>query len=177
MTTILLLLLASLLALSSLTGLRRFLATCYAGVASGAVSARKSKLISDQTALSADTDEATLGQSGCFDTRGMKNIAFRYNCSAITGGVADTNYFQVVILGAESPSGTFTEVAYLRSGQIIAVGSGQIPDAAAEFPVLPRYIKVRHDETGAVTGYACKVWMEYEQDWPGIQHKAGYQGG
>lgn len=177
MGPILLALLIALVAISLPRGTRHFFAACFSGFEPQAVTTRKSTLISDQTGLSADTAESALGSSGVFDTRGWKRVSFRFNVSAITGGLADTNYFQIKILGSDEEGGTFTELAMLATGQLIAAGSGQMPDAAAEFPVLPRFIKVKHDETGTITGYAAKVWADYDVEAPGKEHSRAYQGG
>ena len=137
------------------------------------VVASKTKLISNQTALAADTSETTLGDAGTFDARGWVNPTFSYYCSAITGGVADTNYFQLVILGAGTKTDTKVPINGLSSGQIIAVGGGTIPTAAnAPGVVLPRYIQVKWDETGTVTGFAAKAWVHYTRPviGPGVDH-------
>ena len=170
MGPILLSLLVVLVALSMSRDVRHFLSVCHVGFIPQAYTSTKSTLISNQTGLSATTVEATLGNAGVFDTRGMRGISIRWNCSAVTSGQADTNYMVISIEGSDEEGGTFTTIAMLSTGQIIAASSGQMPDAAAEFPALPRFIRVRHTETGAVTAYAAKVWLDHDVTAPGKEH-------
>lgn len=143
-----------------------------AGYASGATSARKSKQLDSVSGISATETDGTV-----WDTRGWRDVSFRVDVTAQTGGTADTNYFTCAILGCDTEGGTFTPIAMLSTGQLLAVGGEQMPDAASEFPILPRFIKVRWTETGTMTGFSATCTADFTQDAPGVEHSPGYQGG
>jgi len=133
--------------------------------------AAKSKLLSSVAAISADTTETTLGDSGFFDMRGMEDAKFDFLCTLNTGFSTGSAYFVGEVWGKDTPGGTARLVAV--TAEFVVDVAQQIPsEANAPGAVYPRYCQIRWNETGAISSFTATARVRYNRPkiGPSVNH-------
>lgn len=123
----------------------------------------KSKVISTVTAISADTVDCD-ETAGYYEIpRGATNVRLVVLVTAQTGYSAGNNYFKAYLVGANSPSDTFTRVAGFATGELVTDVAQEVPTASDRPGTsVPRFVKVEWDETGSITGFTGTARIMYD---------------
>lgn len=141
--------------------------------------APRSTVISTVTGISADTDDADAAAGYYEVPRGAERISFDVLATLNTGFSSGSAFFKCQILGANDPSETFVPIVGLVTAELVVDVGQRIPAAAdAAGVTLPRFLKVRWDETGAMTSFTATCRINYELAvGAGRQYSADYAGG
>lgn len=132
---------------------------------------QKYKVLDSVTGISATETDSTV-----YDVRGCEDVVFDFLCTLNTGFSTGTVFFKGKILGCDTRDGTFREI--LTTAELVVDTPQQIPSAAnAPGTVLPRFIKVKWEETGSMTSFTATCTMRYNRPKRGKGVSHGYMGG
>ena len=134
--------------------------------------AGKYKLLSSQAAISADTTETTLGDSGWFDMRGVEDLRVAFQSTLNTGFSTGSAFFTGEIWGKHTDGGTAFLVG-TTAELVVNVAQVLGNDSGGGDIVWPRYLQIRWNETGTMTSFTGTAYAYFNRPKLGAQINHG----